>query len=194
MPAETRVCGSWHPRGQCPSRDAVAMNCAATGRGTRLRGCPAEVSAQADTVSCSRRIYSDGEPAAILVLLGVTGQAAPLVSASAPRREVRAGGHVDCLRRSTRITYNLRGLSKVLKAGRASCRNLGPKRRQFRRNCSNYDGTVANFQVRRRYGAGFRQSGSTSRHPLSHVPSPYLPPVLQASMHVPVSPPLVSQV
>ena len=95
------------PVGNAPSRDAVAINCAPTGRGTRLRGCPAEVSAQADTVNCSRRIYSDGETAAILVLLGVTGQVAPLVSASAPRREVRAGGHLDCLRRLTRIACNL---------------------------------------------------------------------------------------
>ena len=109
------------PVGNAPSRDAVAINCAATGRGTRLRGCPAEVSAQADTVNCSRRIYSDGETAAILLVLGVTGQVAPLVSASAPRREVRTGSHLDCLRRSTRIAYNLRVLSKVLKAGRASC-------------------------------------------------------------------------
>ena len=116
------------PVGNAPLRDAVAINCAATGRGTRLRGCPAEVSAQADTVNCRCRIYSDGETAAIFVVLSVTGQAAPLVSASAPRREVRAGGHLDCLRRSTRIAYNLRVLSKVLKAGRASCQKIQPER------------------------------------------------------------------
>ncbi len=39
------------PVANAPWRDAVAINCAATGRGTRLRGCPAEVSAQADTVN-----------------------------------------------------------------------------------------------------------------------------------------------